>query len=100
MPTFVAVGGTDQLQDGQDEGGNHPESGDTAGEGFRPVLCGRGRCPHLRGRLWLGKLDGTVVTCPVHGSRFDLTDGHVVRWTTWSGLVLGVSNIVRAPRAL
>jgi nitrite reductase/ring-hydroxylating ferredoxin subunit len=26
-----------------------------------------------------GDLDGTVVTCPYHGSRFDVRDGQVVR---------------------
>ena len=36
-----------------------------------------GRCPHMKGMLANGKLKGTVVTCPVHGSRFDLKDGKV-----------------------
>jgi 3-phenylpropionate/trans-cinnamate dioxygenase ferredoxin component len=44
-----------------------------------------GRCPHMRGFLSRGKLKGTVVTCPVHGSRFDLKDGRVVRWVEGSG---------------
>ena len=29
----------------------------------------------------MGKLDGTIVTCPRHYSQFDLADGRVVRWT-------------------
>ena len=29
-----------------------------------------GRCPHMRGFLSRGTLKGTVVTCPLHGSRF------------------------------
>ena len=100
MPTFVAVGGTDQLQDGQMKVVTIRNQEILLARASGRYYAAEGRCPHLRGRLWLGKLDGTVVTCPVHGSRFDLTDGHVVRWTTWSGLVLGVSNIVRAPRPL
>lgn len=44
-----------------------------------------GRCPHMRGFLSRGKLKGTVVTCPVHGSRFDLKEGRVVRWVEGSG---------------
>lgn len=44
------------------------------------------RCPHLGGSLADGKLEGTVVTCPLHGSQFDLVDGRVIRWTTWTGL--------------
>jgi 3-phenylpropionate/trans-cinnamate dioxygenase ferredoxin component len=37
-------------------------------------------CPHMKGDLSQGQLAGTVVTCPRHGSRFDLTTGRVVRW--------------------
>ncbi|MEO8285066.1 MAG: Rieske 2Fe-2S domain-containing protein [Chloroflexota bacterium] len=37
-----------------------------------------GTCSHLGCGLWQGKLDGHVVTCPCHGSEFDITDGSVV----------------------
>jgi 3-phenylpropionate/trans-cinnamate dioxygenase ferredoxin subunit len=46
----------------------------------------QGRCPHMRGFLSRGKLRGTVVTCPLHGSRFDLKDGKVIRWVEGAGL--------------
>jgi nitrite reductase/ring-hydroxylating ferredoxin subunit len=36
-------------------------------------------CPHAGARLSEGELSGTVVTCPRHGSRFDLTTGERVR---------------------
>ena len=45
------------------------------------------RCPHMGGKLSRGKLEGTIVTCPRHGSQFDLSDGRVVRWLKGSGLV-------------
>jgi nitrite reductase/ring-hydroxylating ferredoxin subunit len=32
-------------------------------------------CPHAGGSLGLGKLDGRIVTCPVHGMKFDVTTG-------------------------
>lgn len=32
-------------------------------------------CPHAGGSLGLGKLSGTIVTCPVHGMKFDVTTG-------------------------
>jgi nitrite reductase/ring-hydroxylating ferredoxin subunit/uncharacterized membrane protein len=35
-------------------------------------------CSHLGGPLSEGKLEGNVIQCPWHGSRFDVTDGHVV----------------------
>lgn len=58
------------------------------------------RCTHMGGDLSLGKLGGTVVTCPRHGSQFDLTDGHVARWTDWSGVVAAMSKVIRAPRPI
>ena len=35
----------------------------------------KGRCTHMGGELAKGKLEGKVVTCPRHGSRFDVTTG-------------------------
>ena len=58
------------------------------------------RCPHLGGKLSQGKLEGTVVTCPRHGSQFDLTDGRVVRWTNWSGLIAKLSKVLKSPKPL
>lgn len=60
----------------------------------------QGRCPHLHGHLAKGTLEGTVVTCPRHGSQFDLVDGHVVRWTDWTGAVEAVAEALRHPRPL
>ncbi len=41
------------------------------------AICNR--CPHANGPLVDGKLDGTTVTCPLHGSRFDLATGEPLR---------------------
>ena len=57
-------------------------------------------CPHLGGNLAKGALAGSIVTCPLHHSQFDLTDGHVVRWTDWTGTLDKVSEAVRHPRPL
>jgi nitrite reductase/ring-hydroxylating ferredoxin subunit/uncharacterized membrane protein len=35
-------------------------------------------CSHLGGPLSEGKLDGDIIQCPWHGSRFSIRDGHVV----------------------
>lgn len=40
------------------------------------------RCPHLRYHLHNGKVEGTVLECPGHGAKFDLTDGGVCSWVT------------------
>jgi nitrite reductase/ring-hydroxylating ferredoxin subunit len=37
------------------------------------------RCPHAGASLSGGELDGQVVTCPAHGSQFDVTTGERVR---------------------
>jgi len=37
-----------------------------------------GTCTHRGGPLSEGTLDGTVVTCPLHGARFDVTTGEVL----------------------
>jgi 3-phenylpropionate/trans-cinnamate dioxygenase ferredoxin subunit len=58
------------------------------------------RCPHLGGRLSQGTLEGTIVTCPRHHSRFDLTDGHVVRWTDWTGILLATGRLLKSPRPI
>lgn len=36
------------------------------------------RCTHKNGDLSKGSLDGNLVTCPVHGARFDVTTGKAV----------------------
>jgi nitrite reductase/ring-hydroxylating ferredoxin subunit/uncharacterized membrane protein len=42
------------------------------------VCAVAGTCSHLGGPLAEGSRDGEVVTCPWHGSRFDLCSGRVV----------------------
>lgn len=32
-------------------------------------------CPHAGGDLSKGKMDGKIITCPNHGSKFDVTTG-------------------------
>jgi 3-phenylpropionate/trans-cinnamate dioxygenase ferredoxin subunit len=58
-----------------------------------------GRCPHMKGDLSQGKLEGTVVTCPLHGSQFDISNGQVVRWLK-GGLMSKVSRVVKMSKDL
>jgi uncharacterized protein YbjT (DUF2867 family)/nitrite reductase/ring-hydroxylating ferredoxin subunit len=37
------------------------------------------KCTHREGPMSEGKLDGTVVTCPLHGSQFNVSTGAVLR---------------------
>jgi 3-phenylpropionate/trans-cinnamate dioxygenase ferredoxin component len=38
----------------------------------------KGKCTHMGGELAKGKLEGKVVTCPRHGSKFDVTTGKAI----------------------
>jgi 3-phenylpropionate/trans-cinnamate dioxygenase ferredoxin subunit len=57
------------------------------------------RCPHMKGDLSQGKLDGTVVTCPLHGSQFDISTGQVVRWLK-GGLMSKLGSALKSSKAL
>ena len=46
------------------------------------------------------KLEGTIVTCPLHGSQFDLSDGRVVHLLKGSGIVAAVGRVIKSPRQL
>jgi nitrite reductase/ring-hydroxylating ferredoxin subunit len=46
------------------------------------VFAVGGRCSHMFARLGKGKLEGTLLECPWHGTRFDVTDGCVANWVT------------------
>jgi len=37
-----------------------------------------GTCTHMGGDLSKGKLDGKIIICPRHGSRFDITTGESI----------------------
>lgn len=100
MTEFIVVGKAAELQDGAMK--------EVEVEGNKLLLARVGnsyyvaesRCPHLGASLAGGTLQGSVVTCPRHGSQFDLVDGHVVQWTEWSGLISRLNRALRSPRPL
>jgi 3-phenylpropionate/trans-cinnamate dioxygenase ferredoxin subunit len=57
------------------------------------------RCPHMSGDLSQGKLEGVIVTCPRHGSQFDLSNGQVVRWLK-GGLMSKLGGALRMSKTL
>jgi 3-phenylpropionate/trans-cinnamate dioxygenase ferredoxin component len=57
-------------------------------------------CPHLEADLSEGTISGTILTCPMHNSQFDLRDGRVLRWTDLTGTVLAYARKTRPPRPL
>ncbi len=63
-------------------------------------LAADNRCPHMGGQLHLGKLEGSIISCPRHGSQFDLKDGRAVRWLKGSGLVSALGKALKPPRPI
>ena len=78
MVRFVKVGETSELLPG--------EGKTVAVEGHSIALFNvdgtfyaiENTCPHAGGPLGEGDLDGDVVTCPWHGSQFDVLTGKVL----------------------
>jgi len=68
-----------------------------AGEQYYAVS---NRCPHLDASLSRGKLEGTIITCPSHGTQFDVTTGKVVRWLKGIGSWSVVSDEFKEKNAL
>ena len=101
MASWIKVGKADMLPDGVVQ---EIRAGD------RTVLLARvdenyyatqARCPHLRAHLARGKLDGAVVTCPAHGSTFDVTTGRNLAWVeSLPGLIRGVAKALAKPKDL
>lgn len=61
----------------------------------------QGRCPHLRALLTRGRLEGEVVTCPAHGSRFDVRTGKCLDWVEGlPGVVRRAAQALSKPRDL
>jgi len=62
-------------------------------EGFHAV---GNRCPHLGCKLSQGTLQGAMVTCPCHHSRFDIRTGQVMEWIPkWPGIMGSVTKKFR-----
>jgi 3-phenylpropionate/trans-cinnamate dioxygenase ferredoxin component len=100
VKSFVEVAKTDELADGAMK---------QVSVGGREIFVARvgdryysadNRCPHMGGNLSQGTLEGTILTCPRHHSQFDLTDGHVVRWTDWTGILLATGKLLKSPRPI
>ena len=54
--------------------------GDAAVFNVDGTFCAtQNNCPHRQGPLSEGKLDGSTVTCPWHGSQFNVCTGAVLR---------------------
>lgn len=64
------------------------------------------KCPHLGLKLTKGKIEDGVITCPFHGSSFDLTTGQDKVWVSGvmgvklPGVLCNVLAMGKAPHGL
>ncbi len=52
------------------------------------------RCPHAKGDLSQGTLEGNILTCPRHGSTFDITTGKAISGPKILFLRIGVRDLI------
>ena len=98
MGNYVKAGNTGEFKDGSKK--------KVSVEGHEILLVRVGdvyyaisnRCAHMGGDLSTGKLEGTIITCPRHGSQFDVRDGKVIRWMKGSGLLAAAGTALKSPR--
>jgi 3-phenylpropionate/trans-cinnamate dioxygenase ferredoxin subunit len=100
MSRLVDVGAVDEFADGQMKAVEVEDRDLVLARVGEALYAADERCPHMGGRLSRGSLEGAVVVCPRHGSRFDLSDGRVVQWTEWSGVTLSLAKAFKSPRPL
>lgn len=87
MGTFIKAASTSEFQ------GVNKKKVEVQGQEIMLAVAGgvyyaiANRCAHMGGDLSAGTLEGTIITCPRHGSQYDITDGHNARWLGGPGLV-------------
>lgn len=101
MATWHPLGPADMLSDGEMK---EVKVGDL------PVLLARvdgayyavqGLCLHLKAHLARGTLSQFEVTCPAHGSRFDIRDGHNIAWVAdLPGIAQKAARVFAKPKGL
>lgn len=53
------------------------------------------KCTHMGCSLSEGTLEGSVVTCPCHGTRFDVTTGEVIAWVSKYPLIGKLTSFMK-----
>jgi len=59
------------------------------------------RCTHLGCKLSKGTLEDNIITCPCHGSKFDITNGKLIEWISrWPKLISLLTKNLGLARSL
>jgi 3-phenylpropionate/trans-cinnamate dioxygenase ferredoxin component len=75
---FVEIAKTDEIASGQMKAIKKDDKNILVTNVTGKFYAISARCTHAGGDLSKGKLDGSIVTCPRHGSKFDVTTGKAV----------------------
>jgi 3-phenylpropionate/trans-cinnamate dioxygenase ferredoxin component len=100
MSTMIEVAGANELKDGSIKKVKFQKFEILLAKVGGKYYAVDNKCPHFGGDLSKGKLEGTAIICPSHRSKFDLSDGHVIQWTDWTGIKLSLAKAVRSPKAI
>ena len=76
--SFVEIAKIDEISAGQMKGIKKDDKNILITNIAGKFYAINARCPHAGGDLSKGKLAGSIVTCPRHGSKFDVTTGKAV----------------------
>jgi len=76
--SFVEIAKTEEIPSGQMKGIKKDDKNILVTNIKGKYYAINARCTHAGGDLSKGKLDGSIVTCPRHGSKFDVTTGKAV----------------------
>ena len=78
MAEFVAVGGADDLGEGDMRALDVQDTKIALAKAGGTFYAFGDTCTHMACSLAEGDLEETTVTCPCHGSEFDVTSGEVL----------------------
>jgi 3-phenylpropionate/trans-cinnamate dioxygenase ferredoxin subunit len=75
MPDFIKVTTKDSIQPGQVKNFYREGKSIAISNVGGKLYAFEDSCPHMGARLSNGNLDGSVITCPEHSSKFDVITG-------------------------
>lgn len=78
MPELIKVTKKNDVQPGQVKSYYREEKSIAIANVGGKLYAFEDSCPHMGARLSNGILEGSVITCPEHSSRFDVTTGKVL----------------------
>lgn len=59
------------------------------------------KCTHLGCKLSKGSLNKKILTCPCHGSKFDITNGKLVEWISrWPKFISSLTKTLGWARSI